>query len=65
MRVSTAVKFFGSKAEMARALGISRQSVTGWGDTVPELRAIQIEKLTGGAVKAPPMKPYLQDSAAA
>lgn len=53
MLTKDAIAHFGnSQAELARALGIKPQSVTDWGDTVPPLRQIQIEKLTDGALKA-------------
>ena len=38
---------------VADALGIARQAVDQWGDTVPILRAYQIEVVTGGALRAP------------
>lgn len=53
MRTKTAIKKFGSPAKLARALGISRQSVHDWGDEVPVGRAYQIEVLTAGELKAP------------
>ena len=51
------IEVFGSGAELARALGITRQSVCLWGDSVPLVRQYQIERLTGGRFKAPPLKP--------
>lgn len=53
MRTEEAISHFGTAAELARQLGISRQSVHDWGDYVPEGRAYQIEVLTNGALKAP------------
>ena len=53
MRTKDAIKRFGSAAALARALGISRQSINDWGTTVPEGRAYQLEVLTNGALKAP------------
>ena len=46
--------FNNSQAELARALGIKPQSVTDWGDTVPKLRQLQLERITGGMLKAAP-----------
>lgn len=44
MRTKEAVQLLGgTKAGLARALGISRQAIEGWGGTVPELRQYQIE----------------------
>ena len=44
------VAHFGSKAALARALGINRVNVTQWeiNGYFPPLRAIQIERITGG-----------------
>jgi hypothetical protein len=58
MRKADAIKVFGTAAELARALGITRQSLTSWGDTVPLARQYQIERLTGGRLKAPPVGRY-------
>lgn len=57
MKTSTAVAYFGSKAALARALKISRQAVTDWGEDVPELRELQLEKLTDGALEAAAIEP--------
>lgn len=46
--------FNDSQAELARALGIKPQSISDWGDTVPKLRQLQLERITGGALKAAP-----------
>ena len=53
MRTKAAIKKFGSAANLARALGISRQSIHDWGDEVPQGRAYQLEVLTNGELKAP------------
>jgi DNA-binding transcriptional regulator YdaS (Cro superfamily) len=63
MRTEDAIKHFGSAAALARALGISRQSVHDWGACVPEGRAYQIEVLTSGALKA--QRPLIDDQAIA
>lgn len=52
MKTEEAVKHFGSKANLARALGIKRQAVVQWGEYVPLGRAYQIQVLTGGKLKA-------------
>ncbi len=54
MTTSHAVKYFGSKAALARALGINKGAVSQWGETIPKGRAYQIEVLTGGKLKANP-----------
>lgn len=58
MKTKAAIRYFGSQAELARALGIKRASVCGWGETVPLARQYQIERLTKGKLKAPPVEPY-------
>lgn len=45
MKTIEAVAIFGSKAEVARNLGISRAAVTDWGDDVPPLRVYQIREI--------------------
>ena len=39
-----AVRLFGTKSKLARALGINRQAITKWsdGEPIPALRAMQI-----------------------
>ena len=54
MRTQDAIAHFGTQAALAEALGIKQPSVADWGDTVPPLRQIQIEKITRGALKAAP-----------
>ncbi|MGL6529359.1 Cro/CI family transcriptional regulator [Aeromonas hydrophila] len=54
MTTSHAVKYFGSKAALARALGINKGAVSQWGETIPQGRAYQIEVLTSGKLKADP-----------
>ena len=46
------ITYFGSCSAIAEALGVSKSSVSQWGETVPQLRAYQIERLTGGKLKA-------------
>ncbi len=45
MKTVDAVSKFGSKSRLAKALNISKSSVTQWGDEVPELRRYQIEDI--------------------
>lgn len=52
MKKVDVLKHFGGVVETAKALGIKSQSVSGWPDDVPELRAFQIEKITAGKLKA-------------
>ena len=52
MRTKDAILHFGNKLKLAQALEISKSAISQWGDEVPELRAYQIERLTGGKLKA-------------
>ena len=54
MRTSDVVEHFGSQAAVARALNIKPPSVAEWGESVPPLRQLQIEKLTAGKLQADP-----------
>jgi len=47
-----AINYFGSATELARALGITKASISQWGVYVPPLRAFQIERMTDGKLKA-------------
>lgn len=46
--------FNNSQAELARQLDVDRSAISQWvaDDKIPPLRAIQIEKLTCGKIKA-------------
>lgn len=44
MKVSDIIKHFGTKARLAQELGITKQSVSGWGDgEIPEKQALKLE----------------------
>jgi biotin operon repressor len=45
MKKRDAIAAFGSASDLARALGITRQSVSDWGEDIPELRAYQIREI--------------------
>ena len=51
MYTATAVDFFGSKAEIARKLGISRTAVSRWGWRVPEGSAYKLQSITKQKLK--------------
>jgi len=51
IRVNDAARYFGSKAELARRLGINPQALTGWGEYMPELRAYKLRDLYPDEVK--------------
>ncbi len=48
------VAYFGSQVKVAEALGIKQPSVANWCDPLPELRQLEIEHLTAGALRAGP-----------
>lgn len=50
MKTEDAIKHFGTQSALAAALGISKQAVGQWGDTVPKGRAYQLQVITGGAL---------------
>jgi len=45
MKKDEAKNLFGSSKAVAEALGISRQAVSRWGDSIPPLRAYQIREI--------------------
>lgn len=52
MKKSEAIAHFGSASKLATAIKIAPAAVSQWGETIPQLRAYQIERLTGGKLKA-------------
>ena len=52
--IKEVVAFFGTQAHMARELGVSAAAVTQWvkAGAIPAQRAIQIEALSNGQIKA-------------
>lgn len=52
MQKADVVLYFGSKAKVARFLGITKASITQWADDVPLLWAHRLERLTKGKLKA-------------
>lgn len=45
MTIQEAMEALGSKSEIARLLGVSRQAVSKWGDELPPLRVYQIKEI--------------------
>jgi hypothetical protein len=45
MKTKEAIAAFGRRADLARALGITRQAVSRWGEDVPDLRVYQIREV--------------------
>ena len=54
MKTNKAIQHFGSQAELARVLGLSRSAVCRFGAIMPELRAMQVERATNGELKYDP-----------
>jgi hypothetical protein len=52
VKTSDAISHFGSPAKLAEQLDITVQAIYQWGDDVPRLRALELEKLTGGVLAA-------------
>jgi hypothetical protein len=44
IRVDDAVRYFGSKAELARRLDVTPQALTKWTEYLPELRAFEFRE---------------------
>lgn len=51
MNKADVLAYFGSERKVAEALGIEPPAVYQW-ETVPDLRQLQIEMLTGGRLRA-------------
>ena len=51
MKKSDAIEHFGSASKLATAINIAPAAVSQWGETIPLLRAYQLEKITGGQLK--------------
>lgn len=45
------IKHFGSQNKVAEALSISRQAVHKWPETIPEVCALRLVRLTDGALE--------------
>lgn len=54
MLTKDAIAYFGSQAALARALGIKQPSIASWGESVPPLRQLQIERISKGELTASP-----------
>jgi DNA-binding transcriptional regulator YdaS (Cro superfamily) len=53
MKTTDAVHYFGGATALSRALGIRREAIYQWGEDVPVRRAYELERITGGRLKAP------------
>lgn len=52
MKKVKAIELAGSQAKLARLLKVSKGAVSQWGDDIPELRALQLEKLLAKKMQA-------------
>ena len=59
MRTETAVKYFGTKSEIAKVLDITKGAVSHWGEYVPKGNAAILELKTNHELKYEP-KPKLK-----
>jgi hypothetical protein len=52
MKLKEAIDYFGNQAKLAKALGINPSAVTQWGESIPRRRQYEIERLSGGRLRA-------------
>ncbi|WP_434929903.1 Cro/CI family transcriptional regulator [Shewanella sp. HL-SH5] len=52
MKTADVIAHFGGQGRLAKAIDVSQPAISKWGETVPELRAYQIQVLTNGKLKA-------------
>ncbi|MDA5524917.1 Cro/CI family transcriptional regulator [Yersinia kristensenii] len=45
MKKSEAIKLAGGKAKLARMLRVTKAAVSQWGEQIPELRELQLDKI--------------------
>ena len=45
MKTQEVLKRYGSKVALARVLRISPQAISQWGDNLPDLQALKLEKI--------------------
>ena len=50
--INTAVTYAGSRANLAKLLGITKQAITAWGDFLPQSSAQKLYILTDGYIGA-------------
>ena len=54
MITQDAIDYFGSKARLAKAAGVSQPAVSRWGKRVPEKRAARLSLMTDGQLNYNP-----------
>lgn len=50
MHITAVLRVFKTKSNFARCMGVSKATVSSWGDTIPPLRSLQVEKITKGVL---------------
>ncbi|QGX91230.1 Cro/CI family transcriptional regulator [Rosenbergiella epipactidis] len=61
MKKNEVVSYFGGVGELAKVLGISHASVSGWSEIIPKGRAFELQAITSGKLKVNP-ELYVKDS---
>ncbi len=51
MNKSSAIDFYGTQRAVALALGVSDQAISAWPELIPKGAALELEKITKGALK--------------
>ncbi len=51
MNKSSAIEYYGTQRAVALSLGISYQAVSNWPEIIPKGAALELEKITNGALK--------------
>lgn len=54
MTKKQAIDHYKTQVLLAKALGIRQPTISQWGEFPPPLRQLQLERLTGGKLKAEP-----------
>jgi DNA-binding transcriptional regulator YdaS (Cro superfamily) len=54
MRTADAIQHYGTRAEVARVLGLTPSAVSQWGEVVPELSAWRLWLASGGRLALDP-----------
>ncbi|HGA5699024.1 TPA: Cro/CI family transcriptional regulator [Salmonella enterica subsp. enterica serovar Birkenhead] len=51
MNKSEVIQYFGGVCKTAEALGLTHPSVSVWPEIIPKVAALELEKITNGALK--------------
>ncbi|PID44071.1 MAG: Cro/Cl family transcriptional regulator [Proteobacteria bacterium] len=59
-QIGVLISFFGSRAKLAKVVGVTPQAVHKWEkQKIPSARAIQIEQITNGEITVKDLRPDL------